>query len=614
MSRATNVRYVRSLLGTVAASALVASAFVAVPAGAAPDAPIRSDQAVTPAAFPPDEFTFTAVLKYDRRKLLADARAISSPGKPRYRNFLTLQQAAQKFGLTRPQREGLRSAASNLGVRVSFSATGLTANLTAPVETWNAIYGTEPTTIVQDPWVNYLYFDAQGNFPPVPGSLRPYLRYIFADAAVLPPATRSAPVPAPASPSSTDDSPPVNTGTPFGPGAECIPAPALPYIYSPQQIHTPYGTVALQEGGLRGAGARIANVGGGYAYTDEYLEYFADCFEFRAPPVRFTGGPGVGPDPVRTSGDDEGNLDVQVIAAVVPDIERIDYIQVSNAVALPLSFVQGIDIALTRLSPMPDVVTSSFGACDLALEGNAPAVAAADDHFALAGVLGVSVLTAAGDGGSSACTQFNPDPPPGTEVPSVAFPGSSPWITAVGGTRLVLGEGNARVDEVVWNDTPWGGSSQGAGTGGSALAARPWYQKPVTAQDRRLVPDVAAHASEFAGWPAAGVFDGELMVVPFAGTSAASPLVAANLALLAAAERTAGRGPLGFVNPMLYALAERPEVYSTAFYDVTQGNNQIFFDASCCVATKGYDQATGLGSLTFDELIKVIPKPGSRGR
>ena len=31
-------------------------------------------------------------------------------------------------------------------------------------------------------------------------------------------------------------------------------------------------------------------------------------------------------------------------------------------------------------------------------------------------------------------------------------------------------------------------------------------------------------------------------------------------------------------------------------------------------SVEGYDQATGLGSLTFDELIKVIPKPGSRGR
>jgi subtilase family serine protease len=610
MSRATKLSLVRPIVGFAAAGALVASAFVAAPAVATP----QSEAPVVAASIPPEEFTFTAALNYNRRGLLAEARAISSPGTRKYRNFLSLQQAATKFGATRQQREGLRAAANRLGIRVSFSATGLTAQLTAPVETWNTIYGSEPVAIPSAPWVNYLYVDAQGNLPPVPGSLRPHLRYIFTDAAVLPPAPRSAVTPARATPVSTDDSPPVNTGTPFGPGAECIPAPALPYTYSPQQIHTPYGTVALQERGLRGAGARIANIGGGYAYTDEYLEYFADCFEFRAPPVRFTGGPGVGPDPVRTSGDDEGNLDVQVIAAVVPEIERIDYIQVSNAVALPLSFVQGIDIALTRLSPMPDVITSSFGACDLTLEGNAPSVAVSDDHFALAGVLGVSVLTAAGDGGSSACTQFNPDPPPGTEVPAVAYPGSSPWITAVGGTRLVLGEGNARVDEVVWNDTPWGGSSQGAGTGGSALAARPWYQKPVTAQDRRLVPDVAAHASEFAGWPAAGVFDGELMVVPFAGTSAASPLVAANLALLAAAERRAGRGPLGFVNPMLYALAEKPAVYKKAFYDVTEGSNQIFFEASCCVATKGYDQATGLGALTFDELIKVIPRPGRGGR
>ena len=134
----------------------------------------------------------------------------------------------------------------------------------------------------------------------------------------------------------------------------------------------------------------------------------------------------------------------------------------------------------------------------------------------------------------------------------------------------------------------------------------------MTSQDRRLVPDVAAHASEFAGWPAAGVFDGELMVVPFGGTSAASPFVAANLALIAAAERRAGRGPLGFVNPTLYDLSSKPKVYSSSFYDITEGSNQIFLEAGCCVSTRGYDQATGLGSLTFDELIRVIPRPGSR--
>jgi subtilase family serine protease len=312
MSRSTN-SLARSLVGLAAASALVASVFVAVPAVATPD-----ERRATPSAVVPDKLTFTAVLNYDRRALLADARAISSPGTPRYRNFLTLKQAATKFGMTRTQREALRAAASKLGVTVSYSATGLTADLTAPVETWNRIYGGEPSAIPGPPWVTYAYVDEQGNFPPVPESLRSHVRLIFAGAASLDPSVetkRSS-----AGVLSTDDTPPVNVGTPFGPGAECLPPPALPYTYSPMQIHTPYGTKALQEKGLTGSGARIANLGGGYAYTEEYLEYFSDCFEFRAPPIRFTGGPGVGPDPVRTSGDDEGNLDIQVIAAVVPDI------------------------------------------------------------------------------------------------------------------------------------------------------------------------------------------------------------------------------------------------------------------------------------------------------
>ncbi len=605
MSRASKSPATRSLMGLAAAASLVATAFVAAPAVATPEV---SSQ-VAAAALPPEELTFTAVLMYDRRKLLADARAISSPGTLRYRNFLTLKQAAAKFGMPRGQRGALRAAANKLGIKVSYSATGMTAEMTAPIAVWDQIYGSEAIAIPQYPWINYVYLNEQGNFPPVPASLRSFVRLIFADAAVLNPGASTKRSSSEAK--STDDTPPVNLGTPFGPGAECLPPSRLPYSYSPMQIHTPYGTKALQEGGLTGAGARIANLGGGYAYTEEYLEYFADCFEFRAPPIRFTGGPGVGSEPVRTSADDEGNLDVQVIAAVVPDIARIDYIQVSSTVAKPLSFVQGVDIALTRLNPLPDVMTSSFGICDLFLVGNEASVAAADDHFALAGVLGVSVLSASGDGGSSSCTQFQADPPVELRAPSTAFPGSSPWVTAVGGTRLVLGQDNRRVEEVVWNDLPWD-PTNGAGTGGSALSPRPWYQRPVTAQDRRLVPDIVAHASTYPGWPAAGVFDGELMVVPFGGTSAASPFAAANLALLAAAERKAGRGPLGFVNPMLYSLAEKPAVYKTAFYDITSGSNEIYFESSCCLATKGYDQASGLGSLTFDELIEVIPRPGRR--
>ena len=163
--------------------------------------------------------------------------------------------------------------------------------------------------------------------------------------------------------------------------------------------------------------------------------------------------------------------------------------------------------------------------------------------------------------------------------------------------------------EFAWNDTPVD-DSMGASTGGPSLYAQPWYQRPVTSEDRRLVPDVAAHASAYPGWATAFSSSGK-SVIGATGTSAASPFVAANLALIAASERKAGRGPLGFINPLLYNLASNPSVYKRAFYDITEGNNQRFIEAACCDATKGYDEVTGLGALTFDQLIKVIPKPGS---
>ena len=602
MSRAIKSPFLLPVVGLAAAGALAASALVAGPA-----------VATSPAATDSTNLTFMVGLNYDRTALLRTAQSVATPGSSSYRHFLTLKEAKSRFGVNQAQRSALRTAATDLGMKVTFSETGLTANLTAPASTWTELFGYEPTVMTsKPPWDAIVYVDPQTGAPAgVPAALKPHVRTLMASTALIPPApaptTRAGAVTA-----NADDTPPINTGTPFGPGLDCIPASVQEATYSPNQLHVPYGTKALHDRGLRGEGARIANLGGGYAYTTAFLKHAADCFDFRAPPVRFTGGPGVGSTPVRTSGDDEGNLDIQVIAAVVPQAARIDYVEVAPNALLYPGFIQGMDIVVTRLSPMPDVVTASFGECEPDLSGLADIRAVADDHFALAGLLGVSVLAASGDGGSSGCSQFIADPPASGRGLAVEYPGASPWVTAVGGTRIVLGAGNERVDEVVWNDIAYGGPAQGAGTGGPTLVSSPWYQRPVSAQDRRVVPDVAAHASNYAGWPLAYPIGGELVVIPVGGTSAASPFTAANLALIAAAERKAGRGPLGFVNPMLYELASKPAVYRTAFHDITKGSNQRFIEAGCCTASRGFDQATGLGALTFDELIKVIPKPAPR--
>ena len=93
--------------------------------------------------------------------------------------------------------------------------------------------------------------------------------------------------------------------------------------------------------------------------------------------------------------------------------------------------------------------------------------------------------------------------------------------------------------------------------------------------------------------------------VGIGGTSAATPLLAGGAALVDQRLRSAGRRPLGLVNPLLYSVARSPAAAST-FYDVTAIGNDVGTDIpgngrplGCCTAGIGYDQASGLGSLNL---------------
>ena len=127
---------------------------------------------------------------------------------------------------------------------------------------------------------------------------------------------------------------------------------------------------------------------------------------------------------------------------------------------------------------------------------------------------GSASFASAGDFGST-CN--------GQPFRGVTWPASSPYLTAVGGTRLVLDSANARADEVVWNDLEWLTSDNGGGAGGGGLSAvsrRPAYQRGLNvAGAKRAVPDLSAHASMLPGWPV--VLAGNW--VEDAGTSACGP-------------------------------------------------------------------------------------------
>ena len=243
---------------------------------------------------------------------------------------------------------------------------------------------------------------------------------------------------------------------------------------------------------------------------------------------------------------------------------------------------------------VPDVVSLSYGDCALAEVEELPKYTSVIDAvLAMAALTGVSSFVAAGDHGSTTC---------GTAVPgaTLSYPAVSPFVTAVGGTRLALGGGNSRTSEVVWNDSVYGSAAAGGG-GLSRRLPRPVYQDGANSQSTRAVPDVSALADTVPGWPL--VVNSALLTV--GGTSGSTPFIAAATALVAASERAAGRPPVGLANGWFYKAASHP----AAFFDVTKGTNDLG-GVGCCQAAAGYDAASGLGVPNWAVLPGALTAPG----
>lgn len=115
----------------------------------------------------------------------------------------------------------------------------------------------------------------------------------------------------------------------------------------------------------------------------------------------------------------------------------------------------------------------------------------------------------------------------------------------------------------------------------------------------QAIPDVAAQADLFrvflSGRP-----------VSIGGTSAAAPTFAGIVSLLNSARLSAGLRPLGFLNPLVYAIHS---VVPAAFNDITVGNNP-----GCGTpgfnATKGWDPITGVGTPNFGRLREIVTGGG----
>jgi subtilase family serine protease len=286
----------------------------------------------------------------------------------------------------------------------------------------------------------------------------------------------------------------------------------------------------------------------------------------------------------------------------------------------------GLDIALSTIldGHLADIVSNSYGDVGEALP---PSVVQGEENLHLqAAAEGIGLYFSSGDRGDESALLGSPAPD---------FPASSPWATAVGGTSLAVGQGGDRLFETAWGTARQrvladasgqlayagplpGGFYAGAGGGPSGTFAEPAYQTAAVpaalAQGHRVSPDISSLADPYTGYRIgfspitddAALKTGPFGFQTYGGTSLACPLVAAQMAIAQAAAHHS----IGFANPALYRAAAAggtqhditEPAHKTALASSTASTGSTYLvtlghDTSL-TAAPGYDDATGLGSMT----------------
>ncbi|PNY22467.1 Aorsin [Tolypocladium capitatum] len=246
------------------------------------------------------------------------------------------------------------------------------------------------------------------------------------------------------------------------------------------------------------------------------------------------------------------------------------------------------------------------------------------NEFLKLGLQGITILVSSGDygvglGPASEFTCLNG----AGQFQTIYNPGNPvacPYLTAVGATQLE--RGTTVLDAEGAMQTPLGpGSELFASSGGFAnYFPVPDYQKSAVqkyfdqhdpkhpfyiANDNvtnigenggiynragRGIPDISANGANFRSFTNG-------IDAHWFGTSLSAPLWASVITLINQQRAVVRKGPVGFINPVLYANTD-------ALTDITKGSNPNC-GSSGFTAVKGWDPVTGLGTPKYPDLLKV---------
>ena len=373
--------------------------------------------------------------------------------------------------------------------------------------------------------------------------------------------------------------------------------------------------------------------------------------------------PDTGTSAIVADGDEaESDLDLEYSSTIAKGAQvYFVYTGNNNNFGAFDSIVYAID---QKIAP---IISSSYGDCEPNLGQSE--YTSYNASLEQAAAQGQTVVSAAGDEGSTDCYgEYKSTQTTQNEQLAVDFPGSSQYVTSVGGTEFpaadvasgnntyfdaqsstdVISSAKSYIPEMVWNDDVAAGAASvgctgkgcaplSAGGGGvSIFTTQPSWQSgtvagvAIASPGHRMVPDIAMTASPYNAplafctsdktfWSTSqtgsctdGLRDGSAGVLTVGGgTSFEAPTFSALVAIINQAKNSTGQG---VVNPTLYSIAAT-SAYSTAFHDITSGGNQCLSGAAYCsspgttdfAAVPGYDEASGLGSIDFFNLLTAWP-------
>ena len=422
------------------------------------------------------------------------------------------------------------------------------------------------------------------------------------------------------------------------------------HFLTPGDIATIYDIKAAYNSGYNGAGQTIAIMGQSAVVPADITAFQTAIGQTAKAPVLLL-LPSTGTS-TRYSGDEsESDLDLEYATGIAPGATVYFVYVGANATA---SVFDSLTYAIQNR--VASILNISYGECEPLLGQSQ--YNSINALLAQAAAQGQTVISAAGDEGSTDCYGASGTSTAQMQQLSVDFPSSSQYVTAVGGTEFPSGNVTAStstttywtggssdvissaisyIPEQVWNDDtasdPQSPLSAGGG-GASVFTARPSWQTGVPgipSGSMRLLPDIALDSSpnnasyaycssDTSAWASGqgssctlGLRDSVSQDLTVAGgTSFAAPIFAGMVAILGQAR---GYSSQGVVNPTLYSLASNSSTYASAFHDITAGGNFCNIGVTYCVASTsgsfaagvGYDEATGLGSVDFNNLLAAWP-------